>query len=694
MGITEIFFRRKITSKLHGPFETGRGTPLPLGPTVTPQGINFAIFSEQAKAMKLVLKRQKEEEAFIEINLDPKYNKTGHIWHITVFELSPKIEYGFKATGPDWHDSEIILLDPYCKSISGKKKWGKKSPLKSFSRIPIQQFDWQGDSPLLIPIQDTIIYETHVRGFTRHPSSKTKHPGTYHALIEKIPYLKELGITAVELMPICEFDENDNIHNNPVTGVPLKNYWGYNTIGFFCPKASYAAKNTRDNHIQEFKTLVRELHKANIEVILDVVFNHTAEGNEKGPTIHFRGLDNPTYYILGPNGEYHNYSGCGNTVNCNHPLIRNYIIDCLHYWVTELHVDGFRFDLASILGRAENGAVLENPPLIERIARDPVLANTKLIAEAWDAAGLYQVGSFPSCGRWAEWNGKYRDDVRQFVKGNNGFSYAMNMRFLGSPDLYDTHGRYPYHSINFITSHDGFTLHDLVSYNDKHNDMNGEGNRDGCNDNHSWNCGLEGETDHPQVLHLRQQQMKNFVTILFLSQGVPMLLAGDEFCRTQQGNNNAYCQDNSISWIDWTLKKKNKDFFRFTREIIAFRKRHPILRRKEFLKEMNLKCKDIEWHGTKIGQPDWSYYSHTLAFCLKGSHVNDQDIYVAMNSYWEALEFEIPSPGFASNWHLLADTSKNSPEDIVPENKNIRKLKKLKYLVQARSMIVLISTQK
>ena len=708
MRITEIFFRdpaRKGKTK----YAIGRGKPLPFGATVTAQGINFAIFAEHATSVTLVLMKLEEPTPFLEVKLEPKYNKTGHVWHVHIFELKPPVQYGYYVDGP-WqpelghrYQRDVLLLDPYANTLSGGKTWGKpkanpasQNVLKRYSTLVEQPFDWEGDSPLVIPMQDTIIYEMHVRGFTQHPSAQTEQQGTFRGIIDKIPYLRELGITAVELMPICEFDENDNTHTNPVTGEQLKNFWGYNTVSFFSPKAAFAANQEPSGHLQEFREMVRALHKAGIEVILDVVFNHTAEGNEQGPQLHFRGLDNSVYYLLGPNGVYLNFSGCGNTVNCNHPLIRDLIRHCLYYWVTEMHVDGFRFDLAAILGRDEKGEVQKNPPIVERIARDPVLSNTKLIAEAWDAAGLYQVGSFPACGRWAEWNGKFRDDIRCFLRGSAGTVTALATRLLGSPDLYNNNGRYPYHSINFITSHDGFTLHDLVAYHHKHNETNGEGNQDGNDENFSWNCGAEGDSSDPEVLQLRNRQMKNFLAVLLLSQGVPMILAGDEFGRTQRGNNNAYCQDNEISWLDWSLLKQNQDLYRFTKEMIAFRKRHPSLRRINFINHnaYTLQHQGIQWHGVKLSEPDWSYHSHAIAFLLEGQAVpgGDNDIYVAINSYWETLTFAIPTAPSQKPWHLMADTAQPTPHDIVPETGAAKRyLEQWSYPVAPRSVIVLVA---
>ena len=460
-------------------------------------------------------------------------------------------------------------------------------------------FDWGDDQPLNLPLVDSIIYEAHVRSFTVHSSSGVAHPGTYAGLIEKIPYLKQLGVTAVELLPVNEFEEGDTDRVNPFTGERLLNLWGYQPTAFYAPNTAYSSNRADGEQVREFKQLVRALHQAGIEVILDMVFNHTAEGDENGPTWSFRGIDNSTYYILDPDtGKYVNFSGCGNTVNCNNPVVRDFIVDCLRYWVLEMHVDGFRFDLASILGRGMDGRVLKNPPLLESLAYDPVLANSKLIAEAWDAAGLYQVGTLPSWGRWAEWNGIYRDDVRKFVKGDAGMTSALATRLLGSPDLYETSAREPYHSINFVTCHDGFTLNDLVSYNEKHNLANGENNTDGTDANYSWNCGVEGPTDDPAINQLRARQRKNFAAILLCSHGVPMFLEGDEIGRTQQGNNNAYCQDNEVSWLDWRMMASHADLLRFFRLMIAFRKRCPLLRRDSFQFHGEGGF-HITWHGVK-----------------------------------------------------------------------------------------------
>jgi glycogen operon protein len=526
-------------------------------------------------------------------------------------------------------------------------------------------------------------------------------PGSLSGFKEKIPYLKELGVTAVELLPIFEFDEHENVKINPLTGRQLTNYWGYSSVSFFSPKASYAAGRQPDSATREFKELVKELHRAGLEVILDVVYNHTAEGDNLGPTFCFRGLDNTVYYMLDGNKRYYrNYSGCGNTFNCNHPLVREFVLDSLRYWVIDMHVDGFRFDLASILGRAQDGSVLSNPPLLERIAHDPILADCKIIAEAWDAAGLYQVGSFPAARRWAEWNARFRDDVRKFIRGDPGLVAAIATRVGGSSDLYQHDGRSPHHSINFVTSHDGFTMADLVAYNQKHNEANGEDNRDGMNDNYCWNCGAEGDTSDPLVITLRQRQIKNFWTVLMSSQGVPMILGGDECGRTQRGNNNAYCQDNEVSWFDWTLLEKNHEIVRFAREAIHFRRNHPALTRHSFLvgrADGTSAESDISWHGLHVGAPDWSAESRLLAFMLLGApHLtlaeeDDDDIYVCFNMDVEARTCDLPPPRAGRSWHRAIDTSLASPEDIAPQGQEPRLTSQDRYRVHARSSIVLVA---
>ncbi len=561
-----------------------------------------------------------------------------------------------------------------------------------------RSYDWNEDFPLVTPMEDSIIYELHLRGFTMHPSALVGKPGTFAGLIEKIPYFRQLGITAVELLPVFEFDEDDCVFVNPHTGQCLKNYWGYNSIAFGAPKAAYASSGPDHNQVNEFRDMVRAFHAAGIEVILDVVFNHTGEGDDRGRTYSFRGLDNELYYMLGPGGNYLNFSGCGNTVNCNHPIVRESILNCLRFWIGEMHVDGLRFDLASVFGRDRKGNVLIDPPIVEMISEDGLLRDTKLIAEPWDAAGLYQVGSFPSFGgRWSEWNGRYRDDIRRFWRGDPGMSGALATRICGSSDLYEHSGRLPNHSLNFITCHDGFTLWDLVSYNHKRNDANGENNRDGMDDNNSWNCGIEGATHDAYVLRLRKRQAKNLLTTLMISQGVPMLLAGDEFLRTQKGNNNAWCQDNDTSWIDWRLKEANADFFRFTTMLIELRRRHPALRRREFLRgsgRYNDLRADIVWHGVEPFNPDFSPGSRTLAFCLDGKETqreDDRDFYVACNAWVDGVEFRVPRAPNGKLWRRAIDTSLLSPFDILSHDDGPITYHNTIYHVAAHSMIVLIS---
>ncbi len=570
------------------------GRVFPFGASIIDNGINFSVFSREATGCTLVLYHHGQEEPFVEIPF-PESFRVGDVYTMMVFGINVETtEYGYRFDGPYdpakglYFDRNRVLLDPYAKSISGRSVWGKRRdelmpeggrgrthyPFIHRGQFIREDYSWEGDKPLELPFTDLVIYEMHIRSFTCHASSGTRHKGTYAGLVEKIPYLKELGVNCVELMPIFEFDEFEN--ERVVDGKRLCNYWGYSTVGFFAPKAGYAASAPFGMEADELKNLVRKLHQNGIEVILDVVFNHTAEGNEKGPFISYKGIDNRTYYLLTPEGMYRNYSGCGNTMNCNHPVVRQVVLDSLRYWVSAYHVDGFRFDLASILLRDEDGSPMIDPPLLDSIAHDAVLNRCVLIAEAWDAGGLYQVGSFPSWNRWAEWNGRYRDCLRRFVKGGADCAPELYRRIRGSDDMYYDRG--PGASINFVTCHDGFTLYDLVSYNVKHNEMNGEDNRDGNNDNDSWNCGEEGETADPDILALRFRQMKNMLTILLTSRGIPMLLSGDEFGNTQMGNNNAYCQDNEISWLDWTDRDRNRDYYEYVRRLIAFRAAHPVLR--------------------------------------------------------------------------------------------------------------------
>jgi len=671
-------------------FRTSRGRPLPLGISSTPDGVNFALLCRHGTDVTLVvLPPDGGNRPLAEFPLDCRQNRTGDHWHVRVHGLPETFCYGWRVDGPKGFrhrfDADRLLLDPAAALVSDGAGWAatcetdpqRTSRRSLYHRGP--RYDWGDDAPPLVPLEDSVVYEVHVRGFSCDPSSGVRFPGTYLGLVEKIPYLKELGVTAVELMPVFEWDECDCPFTDPETGVKLINFWGYNPIAFAAPKSALAATARQHGQIAEFRDMVKAFHAAGMEVILDVVFNHTGEGDDRGRTYSYRGLDNELYYLLDAQGRYANYSGVGNTLNCNHPVVRDLIMTCLRYWVGDMHVDGFRFDLASILGRDRRGNVMVEPPVIESIAEDGVLADTKLIAEPWDAAGLYQVGGFPFGRRWSEWNGHYRDDVRRFWRGDHGATSTLAARLCGSADVYQWSGRLPRHSVNFVTCHDGFTLWDLVSYNHKHNSANGEGDRDGLDDNVSWNSGAEGATDDPEVLTLRKRRARNLMATLMLSQGVPMLLAGDEFLRTQGGNNNAWCQDNAVSWVDWRLADANADFLRFTKEMIGLRKRHPVLRRRRFFAgeisrggpdrvesfardagpfphtgpvraaEAGLPpddaahpvhtadgvpgrsgesrnplpvtapvLADIYWHGTEPFQPDFGHYSRVLAYSLDG----------------------------------------------------------------------------
>ena len=705
------------------------GSPSPFGATLVPGGINFSVFSKHANYCVLVLFEKGKPHPMVEIPFRGMFQKAGdgepiwgdfrigNVFSMVVFDLDHEgIEYGFRMDGPGPRpargqpalhrfDPSVVLMDPYAKGIGGRDEWGKppdwNDVYRHRARIVQEDFDWDSDRQLEIPTEDLIIYEAHVRGFTRHPSAGVKHPGTFAGIREKIPYLRELGVNCIELMPIYEFDEFENSRMRKDSPELLMNYWGYSTVGFFAPKAGLAASGRMKDATMvadELKTLVKELHQNGIEVMLDVVFNHTAEGNEEGMPISFRGIDNATYYMLTPEGYYFNFSGTGNTLNCNNPIVRTMVLECLRYWAAEYHIDGFRFDLAAILGRDPWGAPLSNPPLLETLAFDPILAKCKLIAEAWDAGGLYQVGSFPAYGRWAEWNGKYRDTARCFLKGDPGRAGDMALRLQGSPDLYTRGGRGPTASINFITCHDGFTLSDLVSYDGKHNEANEEDNRDGANDNNSWNCGWEGCSDDPAVESLRLRQMKNAVVLLMVSRGVPMILMGDEVARSQQGNNNAYCHDTELTWLDWSLARKNAELLRFFSKCIDFRKRHPVLRGSTFFRHedyVGSGIPDISWHGTRPHQPDWSEESRVVAFMLCGAHAKegaakDDTLYVAMNMHWEALPFEPPSPGVAGEWHVFANTSAPSPSDAWDPGTEPVLEDQERFVVGARSIAILV----
>jgi isoamylase len=682
------------------------GRPHPLGAIPDKEGVNFSIFSRHTTGVELLLFNEHDDPQPVQtIKYDSRVNKTFFFWHVYVVGLKPGMHYAYRIAGPYSVDEghrfnpNKVLLDPYAVGNTNNlwnrvDSCGDKDNLATSMRslvIDVSDYDWEGDKPINRPLPETIIYELHVGGYTKSPSSGVKNPGTFSGLIDKIPYLKELGITAVELLPVMQFDDKGILRMSP-DGKPLRNYWGYSTISFFSLHPAYCNLPEQGQHIREFRDLVKALHKAGIEVILDVVFNHTDEGNHLGPTISFKGIDNSIYYHLVQDDKqyYMDYSGCGNTVNCNHPIVEKFIVDCLDYWVRELHVDGFRFDEGSILSRGEDGTPMQYPPVIWNIELSEALAETKIIAEAWDAGGLYQIGYFPGY-RWAEWNGKYRDDIRRFIKGDPGLVGAIASRVAGSSDIYQSSGHLPINSVNFITCHDGFTLNDLVSYNAKYNWANGEGNTDGINDNISWNWGVEGETEDPGVERLRIRQIKNFAAILFLSQGVPMIVAGDEVRRTQKGNNNAYCQDNEISWFDWGLIERNKEVFLFFKNMIDFRKRHPILHKPRFFDgSMNERgLPDISWHSCSLNTPEWDDpNARVLAFTL-GGFSEDPDMHVMMNMYWETLYFDVPTVKGRS-WFRVVDTSKPFPEDISEHGKEMRSSDG-KYLVEGRSVVVLIS---
>jgi len=647
----------------------------PLGATVTPDGVNFAIFSRNATAMELLFFDNADSPAPSRvIRLDPRINRTCDYWHVFIHDVRPEQIYAFRADGPfapaQGHrfDPSKVLLDPYGRGVALPVRYNREAASLPGDNAPFalrsivvdpDSYDWEDDAPLRHPISRTVIYEMHPSGFTRNPNSGVapEKRGTYAGLIEKIPYLRDLGITAVELLPIFAFDPED---------APLGklNYWGYCPISFFAPHVGYSSRKEPLGPLDEFRDMVKSFHRAGIEVFLDVVFNHTAEGNHEGPTLCFRGLENSIYYI--PDADrslYANYTGTGNTLNANHPTVRRMIVDSLRYWVEEMHVDGFRFDLASILSRDESGHPMSNPPVLWDIDTDPVLAGTKLIAEAWDAGGLYQVGSFIG-NTWKEWNGRFRDDVRSFLKGDHATVWTLARRLLGSPDLYGHTEREPEQSVNFVTCHDGFTLNDLVSYNSKHNEANGEGNRDGTDDNRSWNCGVEGPTVDLEVEALRERQIRNFLTINLLALGAPMLLMGDECRHTQGGNNNAYSQDNKTSWFDWELVERNQGLHRFVRELIRRRfRRDRALSTEGLSLNALLHRSRIDWHGVRLNEPDWADYSHSIAVTVRGLQ-GSFAVHLMINAWWEELRFELPPLSEKRGWRRWIDTSRPSPEDI------------------------------
>jgi isoamylase len=662
------------------------GVPLPLGTYARGEGVNFAFFSRHAGLVRLELFDNPEDAAAARvIDLDPAHNRTGDVWHVWIEGIRPGQLYAYRVDGPyqpkdgQRFNFNKLLLDPFATAISRLPTW-EFGPARGYDpSVPDgdsvcsmvdnagampkcvftqEHFHWHEDYPPRYPWSKTVIYETHVRGFTIHPSSGVEHPGTYRGLMEKIPYFKELGVTAVELMPVQEFNEHQVTGINPQTGRQLGNYWGYDPVAFFAPKASYSSSGGVGQQKLEFKEMVQAFHGAGIEVILDVVFNHTAEGNEQGPTLCFRGIDNTIFYMLADDKRsYKDYTGTGNTINANHPVVQDHILAALRYWVVEMHVDGFRFDLASVLGRDGTGKLLANAPLLERIAEDPILRDVRIIAEAWDAAGAYEVGSF-SERRWAEWNGQYRDDVRRFWRGDDGMLGLFASRICGSADIYTKSGKGPESSINFVTCHDGFTLNDLVSYRHKHNATNGQNNHDGANENFSENYGAEGETADARIESIRKRQIKNFLLTLLISRGVPMLLGGDEFRRTQGGNNNPYCQDNETSWYDWSCLEQHREIFRFTRGMIAFRRAHPILSTEQFYTDA-----EIHWFGPQGGLPNWADPKEKQFACL--IHEDEESTLCLMfNAGDDAVDFGLPPVPPGARWHLAVDTSREAPQDL------------------------------
>jgi isoamylase len=688
--------------------QTQPGKPYPLGATLLDGGVNFSLYSKNATSVQLLLFDPQDHGRLVDtLTLDPEHNKTHSYWHVLVSGIGDGQPYAYRVFGPYQPERGLrfiaskVLYDPYARALSTGDRYVRADGLGVHDNIDTaprsvvvdtRGYDWEGDHPLRLPFSETIIYETHVRGMTIHPSSGVQCPGTFAGLVEMIPYLQSLGITALELLPVQQFDPQEVSRENPLTGEPLTNYWGYAPLALFAPHVAYSCSSDPRRTIDEFRDMVKAFHRAGIEVILDVVFNHTAESDESGPTQCYRGLENVAYYMLQPNQAlYQNFTGCGNTVNSNHSVVRRLIMDCLRYWVREFHVDGFRFDLASVLSRNERGEPVSDSPILWEIESDPELASTKLIAEAWDAAGLYQLGAFTG-DRWTEWNGRFRDDLRRFVRGDANTVRDLAWRLTGSFDVFRDKGSYvSYESINYVTCHDGFTLHDLVSYNQKDNLANGEGNRDGSNYNLSWNCGVEGPTTDESIVNQRRQQMKNLIALLLVARGTPLLLGGDELARTQHGNNNAYCQDNEISWFDWGNKQKHADMHRFVQGMIALRRRHATLTTPWTLGDddyMHALSDKVVFHGVKQGQPDWGHNSHTLAVHFQPMR-GDVGIYVMANAYSEALEFELP-PKLA--WKRLVDTSLPSPDDLLNEERAVTCDAPV-YRVAARSVVILAETR-
>jgi glycogen operon protein len=694
--------------------ETDIGRPIPLGASSRDGGVNFAVFSENATTITLELFDSPEAPIpTVSLKLEPSTHRTGDIWHIWVAGIEDGQLYGYRADGPyqpsEGHrfDRNKPLMDPYARAIAGhydtespqktdnssqskttlEKRDSSGSPAEAPKSVVWNQaFDWQGVTAPQTPLSETLIYEVHVRGLTIHPSSPASSKGTYRGVLDCIPHLKSLGVTAIELLPIQEFNTSEHARCNPQTGEQLHNYWGYSTAGFFGPVRRYAEGTKPGDAIVEFKTMVRELHRAGIEVILDVVYNHTAEGSELGPTWSFRGLDNKVYYALDSAGNYQNYSGCGNAINCNHPAVRQLILDSLHYWAVDMGVDGFRFDLATILGRDQSGAWINaGRSLLTDISSDPVLRGKKLISESWDAQGLYKVGQFPD--GWLEWNGRFRDDIRRFLRGDHGLVRDVALRLGGSPDVFGRH-KHPTNSVNFITCHDGFTLRDLNSYEQKHNEANGEQNRDGSNDNHSCNYGTEGETESVLINTMRLRQAKNAIALLMLSRGVPMLLGGDELWRTKGGNNNTYNQDNVLSWFDWTSSPDKREIQKFSEGIVALRNELAGLQRNRFADPAHPDPEDLVWHGIQLSAPDFTHHSQSLAFQVIPTcdEKNEQGIYVAINMWTDALTFELPQTG---DWSCVLDTARPLGNDVVPVEQAFGPFSRT-YDVQGRSIVMLI----
>ena len=691
-----------VISKQLKPIDTVNGFQIrpgffrEFGAVAIPGGVNFTIHTHGATSCELLLFHRKAEEPYAVIPFPESY-RIGFCYSMIVFDLDiEEFEYAYRLDGPYDEkkglrfDKNKILLDPYARAVTGQSQWGHVNNAQHGYRARVVQsnFDWGDQRHHSIPMEDLIIYELHVRGFTMDESSGVKHHGTFEGLREKIPYLKELGVNAVELMPIFEFDEMRDVRL--IDENELIDFWGYNPVSFFAPNTSYCSSMEYNREGLELKTLIKDLHDNGIEVILDVVFNHTAEGNEFGPCFSFKGFDNNIYYMLTPDGHYYNFSGCGNTLNCNHPVVRDMILECLRYWVIEYRVDGFRFDLASILGRNDDGTPLSQPPLLRSLAFDSILGNVKLIAEAWDAGGLYQVGSFPSWKRWAEWNGRYRDDMRRFLKGDDFLAQTAAARITGSPDLYDPAYRGGNASINFLTCHDGFTLYDLYSYNQKHNEANGWGNTDGADDNNSWNCGVEGETDDPAILALRKRLMKNACAILLCSRGTPMFLSGDEFADTRYGNNNPYCQDNLISWLDWSLLKKNKDLFDFFQYMIRFRKDHPVIRKD--LEPSYLGVPAMSTHGLTPDETNFSGDSHVVCVRFAGYNESTQKedlVYLAVNSGWFPVTLTLPELPEHYKWKVAVNTGDPKCQFF---HKNSMPTVESKIFLGERSVIIFVAT--